>query len=173
MTSESILIKDPAQTQYINDPTHEAIRLKFLQRLLETPCIVSCAKCICDYLDSSMVGINYQYQFVSKNWKKNGTINNFAKQEIVTKIVDYEQASFVKDCVNVIIQDAQYAMDQQQIIIDDTNSTEQQVKDALAEKWRCMNIRDSLKEYRKDQLKIEIIEGEIIPLLHYFKALNE
>lgn len=157
--STAILIKDPAQTTGINDAGQEALRLSFLEKMLGEPSDISIAKVAKEYLNSSLVGITYEWKYNTGGWKKNTVADAFAECEIFNKLMDYDNASFIKDCVNVIIQDAQYAMDQE---VGDTE-----------EKWRVKAIRDNLNDYKQRKMSRKYVDEELIPCLRYVMGIAE
>lgn len=170
--SDQLLPKNPANTSGINVPSEENQRLAFLSRLAD-PCLFSTTLCVKSYIDSALVADNYQYQYLSKSWKKNGVTNSFSGQELFVLCSHTEQNSFVTQVVNVIISDAEWNVTQQQAIEDDANSTSQQKTDARNARFKFKTIVDNLKDYKTRFLNYDTISNEILMILQQLMAINE
>lgn len=193
--SSAILPLRPTNNVHINDPANEALRLAFLNRFLQSPCLWSICMCIKDYLTSTTLSDNYTYDYayVSKVWRRDGVVRQITEAELYILVANYEGNSFTSRMVNIIIDDCQYNVDTQQAIvdtqrgiintqqaiIDDENSTQAQidtatatrdtaigVKDtAQAEVWKYKAMKDNLVDYKRRFLNYETISKEILPTL--------
>lgn len=199
--SESIVPKRPTNTTNINATAHEAQRLAFLNRFIASPCLMSVVLCIRDYIQSSMVADTYQYQWVTQQFKKNGTVHGFSDAELYLLIANYEANSFCSQVVNIIVDDLQYNIDAQQAIEDtatstiatqnkivtDPSSTQTEIDaanviietettvltNARTARFKFKAMKDALDTYKKDFLNWTVLTGEIMSLLKVLLAVNE
>jgi hypothetical protein len=173
MSSTDLLPKDPSNTSGINQPAYETLRYNFLNRFINTPNMYVTIKTVADYLNSAMIPDNYQFMYVSKQWKKNGNINAFAEHDLITLMLDPEQASFRRDCCDVILKDITYCIGLQQAIIDNEASTNEQRIAAMEAKGQLKAKYNRLFEYCIQFSNATIYNAELIILLKHFLSVNE
>ena len=164
--SVSILPKSQTTTG-INTLDQEANRLKFLERL-NKPSLLSVTLCIKDYLEPH----KYTYQFISKNFKKNGTIHNYSEAEVFKLIANYEHDSFTRDTVHIILDDAKQAEEAQQAIEDNAESTDEQKAEANANKCKYKSMYMNIRDYESRFLNYTNIQ-EIINIYKMLVSTNE
>lgn len=184
MSSTDLLSKDPANTGGVNGAgivgkngsgiTGEQLRYNFLSRFIMAPNMYNTVKTVRDYLNCSLSHATdiWDYAYVSKTWRKNGTTVPLGVPEIIKLIADTDQGSFCRDVAGIIAQDIAYNLTQQETIRDDENATTQAREDAgkLADTYR--NMKDRLNSYKVEFISHSVMMSEILPFLQEQMAVN-
>lgn len=169
--SDLILPRSPTNLSGINQAgaEFETLRFNILNRFIETPSVFSMALSISDYLSSSLVAATYEYQWVSKKWKKNAVLSDFSSQEIEILVLHPEQTSFQTDAAQILVKDMKYNMDTQQAIYDaDTSNLA-----ALHATAGYRSMMNRLKDYMKDFSNQATMDSEVMKLIQTLHALDE